>query len=181
MKRIELKGIMVLNSETIRHDDGIYSIYLGNGHKQSFHSQRNAKQFLSETNRFLNQKLYELNFLYIDTFTEYRKAWVYFSSHKSNSKIAFMDLENKCRRLMQDIDRAFELMVNRSSWTNGNYQVFTNFRHIVASQYDLLNQLINLYTSKSDGLQKYQVMHVIKQLETLELEVKKYPNKINLD
>ena len=63
-----------------------YSFYLGNGKLAVFSSERECKAFLAATNRFLNAKLCELNYLYGCAFVEYRRVWPYFYTGRGKSK-----------------------------------------------------------------------------------------------
>lgn len=52
-----------------------FELMLGNGARLKFTSKRNMKQYIAETNRFLNKGLVNVNLLLIDCYREYRLMW----------------------------------------------------------------------------------------------------------
>lgn len=108
----QIKIIKIGNPAKNSHymKQNMYSVYLGNGVTEYFSSIKMAKNFLAKTNKFLNSKLHELNYIYTLLFSEYRRVWFYLSIE---SEINF------CNEMVS-IDKMFNNCINKCHYSNGN-------------------------------------------------------------
>ena len=81
MKQIKIQEINLPDKSSHYIKDKMYNILLGNDHREYFGSEKLAEKFLAETNRFLNIKLHEANYLYYTLFAEFRKCWFFFTAN----------------------------------------------------------------------------------------------------
>ena len=157
---------------SLRSLDKLYHVSLGNGFKGSFASEKETLQFLAETSKELNTKLYELNFLYSDLLRLYRSSWLYFSG--SNN------IEQICSDKMAAIERAFNLLVDRSTWINGNYLTFNHFYNIIAEIVSLCSLLCDMFKKRGLTGAAYECESFILRSEYIKTCIVIYPNKLKL-
>jgi len=128
MKQIKLNHITKPVKKSHFTKDRFYIVALGNGFNSSFRSERLARAFLNETNKELNLKMFELNFLYSDIYRLYRSAWLYLDKNRFSG---LNNMEVLITEGMNKIENSFNLLVDRAAWGNGNYLVFSHFRAII--------------------------------------------------
>jgi hypothetical protein len=144
MREVRLFKIDLPNKSSVYTEQRTYRVFLGNETKRSFSNFKDAKAFLSETNRFLTEKLYELNYMYSVVFTEYRKVWFYMSDNHSIRRI-----EDKVNESFALIDRGFIQAGDRSGTTNGNYFIFNYFSNICENLITVLELIIQVHTHRN--------------------------------
>jgi len=66
---------------------------------------------LANLNDFLNLRLFEMNEIYIELFTHYRRCWFYFENDISG--------ETSIKSYFIECDKFFHLLVTRSHYENG--------------------------------------------------------------
>lgn len=123
MRLIKINKITRANKTSNYTREKYNCISLGNGLSCYFSSYTNATKFIAETNRMLNTTALELNRIYIEVWTEQRK--IFFSYHD-----VFMH-SYKLREYPVMIEKAFNLMMTRSHWINGNSFTFSYFSNII--------------------------------------------------
>jgi hypothetical protein len=74
-----------------------YEIFLGNGLRRVFVSKKDAARFLAETNRFLLQRVVELNEIYIRAYSEYRRAWFVIQHFKEPGRKHYIVVQEKIK------------------------------------------------------------------------------------
>lgn len=114
-----------------------YQVFLGNGAKCYFTNKKDAKQFVAETNRFLNDRIHEINYMYGLVFNEYRAIW-FFLHDTDKTKI----IGKKIIEALNMVDVYLNNAVNRSKTINGNHFTFKNVYGVIENLTDILN-LIN--------------------------------------
>ena len=62
MRAITLFKIELPNKSSNYIKQKQYSVWLGNGSKRYFSNLKEAKTYMTQTNRFLNDRLHELNY-----------------------------------------------------------------------------------------------------------------------
>lgn len=177
MKKIKLQNYSKPDIGSFRTSDLVYSVALGNGFKKSFASEKQTLAFLSETNRELNAKLYELNFLYSDILRLYRASWLYFETGKDKE---LNNIEYQCNEKMQTIERGFNLMVDRSGWENGNYHVFNHFHSIIDQIKELCELLCQVFKRRGLTGSLYESEGFVMRADYIATAIIIYPNKIKL-
>jgi hypothetical protein len=112
--------------------------------------------------------LFELNRLYAETFTEYRKLWFYFDAG---------ELQSVSHRFDDDliyVNRSFNNIVERSGWQNGNYFVFKDFYYIINKFAEIVNKMIALQRSKSNFVEKRNLEVITSRLDAMKERLEKY-------
>lgn len=177
MKRIKLVNYSKPVPDSFRSVDQLYCVSLGNGYKVQFASEKETKAFLSETNRELNTKLYELNFLYSDMLRLYRSSWLYFEPGKISG---LANIESLCNQKMQAIENSFNLLVDRSGFENGNHLVFSHFQSIIEQIKSVCDLLAMIFTKRGLTSSLYECNSFVLRAEYIATSITIYPNKIKL-
>lgn len=129
-RQINLQKISKPNKGGYLSNQMDFSIFLGNGYVVKFQSLKSASRFLAETNRIFNQKFDELLAL---------NASIYQLSLYSFRYLSASDCM-KISGVINLLHKTLNLLLDRSSWANGNYFVFTHFNAALNE----LSQLITL-------------------------------------
>jgi CRISPR/Cas system-associated endoribonuclease Cas2 len=133
-----------------------YSVFLGNGSRTYYTALKDAKRFLAETNRFLNDRLHKLNYLYGNAFTEYRKIWFYFSGIQNS--------ENKIIECFNEADRNFMIAVTRGNTINANAFVYNWVN-------DICSALTNALSIIKEFLRDKKYYADLRRIEMIERQV----------
>lgn len=172
MKKIQLTNVKFADKQARLIKQRKHCVYLGNGVSVYFTDLKAAKSFLVKTNQFLNQKLFELNSLYIDLFTEYRKAWFYFFNvydrklHRNSENFVLIEI--------QTIEKKMTLMVARAHFDNGSTIVFQGFRIILSSMETITETLIDLYKAKKHYAEAHQIRAIQSRIEILKAQINEF-------
>jgi len=148
----------------------MYSVFLGNETRNYFSNLKDAKQFVADTNRFLNLKLHEFNQVYISILSEYQRNWFYFDSYNSKSNKDLMISEVKITDNFQGIAKAMKFIVTRSGFTNGNYFTFSSLYNCLDFSVEIIKSLLSVLKERKHYVE-------IKSLEILDT----YLDKIRQD
>jgi len=151
-----------------------YCVALGNSTRVYFDNLKDAKKYLADTNRFLNNKLHELNYIYINVFAEYRKLWFYFA-------------EKQMQRYEQDINETFKVIdfkfqnLYRVNYTvNGNYFAFLSLDKIARNIREVFSIIIEVQKAKKFYADAQRVYMFDTQAHRIIMELKNY-NKTGID
>lgn len=165
MKKIEIIQIEWPDPSSHYQERKKYNVFLGNDSRNYFNSLKDAKRFLAETNRFLNNRLHELNYLYGNIYQEYRKAWFYFDGR---------DHDLTYNSIFQDIDKAFILSVNKCKGMNGNAFTFKHLMFICKNLKEIAYKLRKLMTGKKYYVEVQRLEMFIKALKNVDTELNNY-------
>ena len=170
MKKVRIEQLNEPKIRSIFLKDKFYWVWLGNGTKHRFTNRKHAEAFLAQTNRFLNERVFELNRLYVEIFAEYRRLWFYFDNHSvvSNEKI-----EN----LLEWTNKKFNILIERSSGVNGNFNAFQNMRILIDNLLEVVKVLEELQQRKNNWVEKYSLAVIATRLNELENALAKYENE----
>lgn len=124
-----------------------YSVYLGNGTVNNFTSDRDAKQFIAQTNNFLTDKLHGFHKSYTEVLNHYHNNWFYFDNGRLTHKANLFAMERELRSKLDAVSLKLDLIVSRSGSTNGNYFAFIHFFGIADLLESVIRQLAELYSS----------------------------------
>lgn len=177
MKRIRIDKYTVPIPESAKTVDKFYYVNLGNGFKGSFTSEKLTKAFIADTNRELNSKMYELNFLFAELLKIYRHAWPYFELRQKHVK---NNLQEIIKNKISSIEGSFNYLVDRAAWENGNYTVFNHLYSIIATLKEISLELAELYTAKNQSVSMHECESLIMRLEYVYTSIVIYPKKIQL-
>lgn len=154
MKQITLVNIGLPDKTSVYTDAKKFTVFLGNETRYYFTSFKAAKQFLAETNRFLNAQFHEINYIYINLFMEYRNIWFYLKGREN--------IDKQITNSMEAIAGYLENACSKSKTINGN--VFT-FNHLFAACNELdevARFIIIVLTAKK----RYNEVHRVKMFKS---------------
>ncbi len=177
MKRIKIKNFTAPDLSSVRTAHKQYRVSLGNGYAVSFKSEKETLAFLAQTNRDLNTRLYELNFLFAEVLKIYRNAWPYFDSGK---KSGLIDLQGSIQSKVAVIESSFNILVDRSDWENGNHFTFSHFYSIISAIKEICEDLVQLYLKKNHPIVMYECESLSTRLDHIYTSIVIYPQKIEL-
>jgi len=171
MKKIKIQEIRPPNYNSNYTRQRLYEVFLWNSEKLLFSNHKEVKKFLAETNRFLNDFLHELNYIYYQLFTCYRQAWLILDDNfKQQAGI---------ESLLETINKAFDLAVNRSHWVNGNYNTGRHLFHVIEDLKEINSLLIQFYKKKF-YYREIQLLEVFeRQLTFLNQKLSEYSKSHN--
>lgn len=177
MKKIRLKNYTSPDRRSVRTIDKLYHVSLGNGYSANFPNEKETQAFLSQTNRELNNKMYELNFLFSEVMKTYRNAWPYFELGQKNIK---NNLQEIIKNKITDVESSFNFMVDRAGWENGNHTVFNHFYSIIGTIKEICVEFSQLFLTKNHSVAMYEADSLIVRLEHIYTSIVIYPQKIEL-
>lgn len=148
MKTIKIEKYTDKRTDSYFTKDKCFWVFLGNGSKHSFTNKKHLKKFLAETNEFLKARLFELNKIYAEIFTEYRKIWFYFDGESLKT---FSDRFDDDLIL---VNKSFRMIIERSSWNDGNQLTFKHFYYVIEMFTGILNVMIEVQKAKSNYVEK---------------------------
>jgi len=151
MKSIQLKQYT--------HVKGIYKVSIGNGIHRDFKNKKSCLKFLVNCNRYLTIKLVEVNSIFVNLFTHYRRNWFYFD-HNKNPGFELFEADRRCKKNLESISNVFDIMVERSHYQNGNHFVFAHFKMILRDMKQVITLLQVLMKSKSNTVDFHE-LHII--------------------
>jgi len=172
MRKIRIENLTKADKSNHITKQRKHQVFLGNNVTVYFSDMKKAKAFLTVTNYFLNRKLFEINALYIDIFTEYRKAWFY-SSGEYDRQMHFIN-DNFVFRDIEIIDRKFSLMVSRSHFENGSSIVWHGMYIIIECCESTIGKLTDLYKAKKHYAEAHQLNVIAERLGILKLQLDEY-------
>ena len=88
----------------------MYAVHLGNESQNYFSNLKDAKQFIADTNRFLNLKLHEFNQVYIVILSVYQRNWFYFGGQHGEIDYNLNNIEQKITDNIQLIIKDMNFM-----------------------------------------------------------------------
>jgi hypothetical protein len=172
MKKIVIKNLTKSDKSSVHTRQRKHCVFLGNDSSVYFSDMKKAKAFLVATNEFLNQKLFELNALYIDLFTEYRKSWFYFFNIYDRKM--HITGENNVLMEISTIEKKMTLMVARAHFENGSSIVWHGFRVIISSMKNITGSLSYLYKTKKFYAQSHQIRAIEARIIILENQLNEW-------
>ncbi|MBN2814827.1 MAG: hypothetical protein JXQ80_12170 [Bacteroidales bacterium] len=152
----------------------MYSVFLGNESRNYFSNRKDAKQFLANTNRFLNIKLHEFNHVYTGVLSEYQRNWFYFDSQNGHANKQLSKSETTITDNFHSITKAMMTIVTRSSNPNGNYFTFTSFFHCIRYCNEIIEILILLLKDRKHYIEIKSLEILKGHLNTIHQELNAY-------
>lgn len=163
MRHIKLLQIKKANKDSHYTRERLNSICLGNDLICYFSNYKDAKKFMAETNRMLNNTAQELNRTYIEAWTEHRK--IYLTYHKILMKYKYKDYPII-------IEKQFDLMCSRSQWSNGNHFTFSYFFQIKENLQEWLLLIIKVLSQNKKSYNVDIFKAIIERLNFIEQKLK---------
>lgn len=119
-----------INIEGRRKKQISFEVCLGNGLRKQFTSQRNLKQFVADTNRYLTKCLVVLNHTYIDALREYRLVWFVTANTNSGTKTYYRETEERIKGNLQAAEFCFDKFNATWGGSNDPFFAFIDLRKI---------------------------------------------------
>lgn len=174
MKKIHITEIQ-LPFEQTRSKRGdyikqnLYNVYLGNEVRIYFKQEKEAKAFLTETNRFLNKKLFEINYVFTRIFVCYQEqAWFYLEIEKPD-----FDLENDIEDNIKYTKKMLTLLVQKRG-NNSNHFAFVNMMKALFYIKEIINKLNQLFDSRKMYNQLHFIEMQLEYLGRIEIEIESW-------
>jgi hypothetical protein len=152
MKKIALTNYGKPDRSSVLIKRKLYSVYLGNSETLYFQSERAAKEFLAETNRFLNRILHECNILHINTFEIYRTYWFYLD----NEPVQLI-VEN-----VKAVEKIFDTVTRRGNYANGAAMAWKDLQNILGYVSEVLAECLKVLLVKKFYADIYRVNILLK-------------------
>lgn len=165
MKQIKITQYGMPDNTSLYINDKMYSVYLGNNIIKYFPSYKGAKMFLAKTNRFLNSKLHELNYIYTLMFSEYRRIWFFLES----------EIEIAINIQITNIDKKFNFCCRKANSGNGNVMTIKNMLYLADCINIIFNKIKDILLHKKYYTDLKRVEIHIKHLNNLIKEITEYP------
>ena len=169
MKKINIKSITKADYSSHLTKLRTHCVSLGNDSINYFSNINKAKKFLAKTNQFLNERLFDINELYIDVHIQFQRNWFYFN------KSQFHSLEYDCYKNFESIHECMNLACTRSHYTNGN---FLTFKHLNEVQDCLVNIVLiikNLQLKRGNYAESKYMDVIIRRIKYVKMLIEKYP------
>jgi len=166
MKKIQLHCITFADKSSHYSRDHQHSISLGNGRNVYFSNINQARAFLHQTNRFLNDTLFELNQLYTEVFAQYRLAWFYLGRPQQTISENLMTVEKK-----------FDHLVRLSYSANYNFYAFLDLKMICQCLAAALLEMESLYRKRKFYVQLANLSITTRRIEQTCQLVMLYPGE----
>lgn len=169
MKKINIETISDGDKSSIRTNNRKHRVFLHSDLTLSFDDHKKAKIFLVGVSDFLTFKLFELNEIYIELFTHYRRAWFYIDNTQDKNILTET----------RTIDHSFKLCFERSNWQNGSHYVFNWIRSICESFQSIIRIIESMQIKRGNYAENRIMKALSKRIEYILNEIFSYgqPNK----
>lgn len=130
-------------------------ICLGNGRRILFKSNRLAKRFVADTNRFLTKCLVVINYSYVDILREYRMMWFVGTNNNAGRRTNYTSLEQKIKTHLQSCE--FVLDKFNATWHGSNdpFFAFIDLRKAALFLDEAAQVLYTFYKSRNNTAAMY--------------------------
>lgn len=167
MKSITLQGLPPNKKNGIYKRNNLHQVYTGNTHREYFTNKKTAKKYIVSAEKFINDKLSQINYLYGQIFLEYRRVWI--------------QIENN--DLLRDLDKNFSLINTIFNHTvdyniETNYYSFNNFTKVLNILKDIVITLTLFLKKKKNYPDSHRLTLYISIIDICIIELEKYPNPI---
>lgn len=155
--------------------NGEYHVWFGNRICCRFASKRNVREFLAETNRFLNRTMVELNELYIVIFTEYRRIWFTLMNFKNGVNVNLSQQERDMQKIIGDIADQFNRAGNTYHGTASGGWSFVHLQNATFMMKEITKQMIDLNKRRNNTIQYHTLEVLEERISLLESRLVNYP------
>jgi hypothetical protein len=171
MRKTHLHTITDPKPGSIYTRDKKYWIWLGNGIKCSFSNKKQAVSFLANLSKLVNEKLFELNLIYIDIFAEYRRLWFYFDVEQ---------LRQSPDEQLHYINKNFDMLAN-TRWQQSNIGAFNRLRNLIDDLKQLTQLVIEVAIKKNDYAVKNFLNVHVRRMDAMKASIETFRQSINED
>lgn len=166
MRQININRYGLPDSTSVYIKVKQYSVLLGNESKNYFSSLKDVKRFLAETNRFLNDRLHELNYIYGLLFVEYRNAWFYLQGNE--------DIEQEITSSIEYLEGVFVKTIVKSTGINGNSFTFNYMFSICKELGNIARLICVILKNNHDFADMRRIKLLERQVKQISEEIRAY-------
>lgn len=167
-----MKQFMLTNFD---ENDGEYIVWFGNRVGVRFASKRNIREFLADTNRFLNRVIIELNELYITLFAEYRRIWLTLMNFKSGNITNLAQEEREMQKNINDIADQFSRVGNSAHGTSSGAWSFIHLQNVCFMMNAVITQIVKISKARNNTAQYHSLEILIERITILANRLGNYP------
>jgi hypothetical protein len=138
-----------------------------NGNHYKFTSKRALNKFIASINKDCTSWIIELNEIYIQVFTEYRRAWFIMRSYKGSN----LRTESICLTHLQAVEDRFTHITNMRG---GAFILFVDIKKICLFLSTCCNEIERLHFLKNNTMQRHQIKIINKRLCAITYEINNY-------
>lgn len=151
--------------KTFVREKSEYVVRLGNGTAFRFKSEKAAKKFLADTNRFLSEVAFQLNHVLTELYQHSREIWLVapdFNLAAAQSEILLLE---------HFIKQSYA----RADWKQGNFFVFIDLLKFCDHAKVLIKSLRNVKRiSQADTIRRHRLDCVFDQVQTVYIKLINY-------
>jgi hypothetical protein len=163
MKVIQYTTVSLPQKEHFTQKSQYYGVSLGNGFSCQFTSKRDADKFAVSTKSFLTDCLIELNELYIDVWTDYRRNWFYFTGRTTESHKAMHKVESEIINSLQAVENCF----GKIERTTDNFTPWRLISKAISSVLDIIDHLFLVRKKRNEYVERKNLEILRKRAHSL--------------
>jgi len=164
MKKIAIDSLSRANRASIQSRDHSHLICLGNGVNAYITGIVKAREFLADTNRFLNEKIHEINEVYIEVLAVYNRSWFVLDT----------DTDRRIQEDIRSFPKSRRLAIERSSWENGNNFTFVHLYKCLDTLDSVLDHLIRFNKRYKRYPENYYLKTMRSRIEFIQDQINKH-------
>jgi hypothetical protein len=167
MKKIALQDLPPNNKDGEYKRNNLHQVFTGNTHREYFTNKKTAKKYIVTAEKFINNKLQQINYLYGEIFLEYRRIWI---------QIDNQDFLRILERDFNSINTIFNQTVDYDIETN--YHAFNNFNKILSTLKEIILRIIKFLKRKKHYPDSHRLTLYISIIDVCVLELERFPEPI---
>ena len=138
-----------------------HRVWLQSGSTFLFSNIKAVKKFLTDTNRFLNQKLFQINDIYLEVFSIYRSTWFYMDNR----------LDSQIEWLLKDINK---MLKNSYQKNDDNSHPFYFLYKAMDLQIEIILIVIDIHRLRYNWAEIHQLESLISRINYLKDELSNF-------
>lgn len=166
MRKIKLHNYSSPDQSTIYTKHKTYRLWLGNEVTISKPSEKAIIAALTAVNDELNNYFAEINKMYIDLFSMYRRRWFILDSENNNQ-----DNYKETKQSLYEVERLLDLISERSHYPNGNHFTFKHLNAIFDEFQKLIKIFIIVDTKKNNYNEIQSLKANLKRVSSIRKEM----------
>ena len=166
MRKIKVTKIVPKKSKSVYTRDLRHQLNIGNGYTVYFENAKDCAAYAVELDEFLNLKALELNEIYIDLWSNYRKYCLIYAT--------FFLHDRKIKMHILNLDRDFEKLITRTRGPNGHHFCFNIFNSIIVDLRAFAEYLIDAIKTARLGMLWHLFDIILARLDAYSESLKNY-------
>lgn len=178
MKRVRITHVSeATRSDKVKGGPGIkYTVWIGNGYTGYFSSKKKAREFISQSNKFIQARFLELNQIYGSLLMEYRKVWPLLDHDKKGSG-ALRHRDQSIRQKIKTVDERFEWVLRYDNWkdSRSNHYIFKDLFRISGLLQGCCLDLMDFYEgTRNNPLDVVRIRMIGNQVKDIQDSLENY-------